>query len=117
MNSPRLMPERRARRTSLVATAAMVAVIAAWKGPAAFAAGGPALAVVALVALPLVVIAAGIRAGRVRVGRASTLVLPFYAAGFLTEAVANPDSRGWAALGAFATALAFASTIAWVRRA
>ena len=50
-------------------------------------------------------------------GRAATLLLPFYGAGFITEAVADPGARGWTTAGAFATALAFASVIAWVRRA
>jgi uncharacterized membrane protein len=106
-----------ARAVATGATAAVLVVLLAWKSPPAAAAGGGGLIVLGLIALPLALVLAGLAASRVRAGRAATLLLPFYGAGFITEAVADPGARGWTTAGAFATALAFASVIAWVRRA
>ncbi len=103
-----------------VAAAAMICVagvLLAWKGPGAVSAGAPGVAILIIVMLPVMALAAGTLAGRVRAGRVASLVLPFYGAGFLTEAMAAPGGRAWAAAGAFATALGFATAIAWVRRA
>jgi len=104
------------RRIAVGATAAVLAILTLWKAPAAMSAGGAGLVLLVLVALPLVGVLAGLARGRVRAGKVASLLLPFYAAGFLTEAVADPSARLWATAGAFVTALAFASVIAWVRR-
>jgi uncharacterized membrane protein len=104
------------QRLAIGSTAAILGVLVLWKGPAAASAGPAGLALLLVVALPLGWVLAGLAGGRVRAGRIASLLLPFYAAGFLTEAVADPSARLWATVGAFATALAFASVIAWVRR-
>jgi len=103
-------------RFAVWATAAILAVLALWKGPAAASAGVAGLVVLLVVVLPLGAVLAGLARGRVRAGKIASLLLPFYAAGFVTEAVADPSARLWATAGAFVTALAFASVIAWVRR-
>jgi uncharacterized membrane protein len=103
-------------RFAVWATAAILAVLALWKGPAAASAGAAGLVVLLVVALPLGAVLAGLARGRVRAGKIASLLLPFYAAGFVTEAVADPSAQLWATAGAFVTALAFASVIAWVRR-
>ncbi|MEJ2516064.1 MAG: DUF2069 domain-containing protein [Gammaproteobacteria bacterium] len=105
------------RRLAGAALLATALVLVAWKGRGALAAGGPGVALLGAVVLPVILLAAGVLDDRVRAGRIASLVLPFYAAGFLTEAMAAPAGRTWAAAGAFATALAFATVIAWVRRA
>jgi uncharacterized membrane protein len=105
-----------AHRFAVWATAGILAVLALWKGPAAASVGAAGLVVLLVVALPLGAVLAGLARGSVRAGKVASLLLPFYAAGFVTEAVADPSARLWATAGAFVTALAFASVIAWVRR-
>lgn len=104
---------RRATLAGLAGTACAVAAL-----PIAAGLEVPATVwVVALSLPPLLAAMAGIGRAQRRTGRWTSLLLPFYAAGFLVAAAGDPALRGWASGGAFAAALAFAAVIAWVRRA
>lgn len=104
------------RLTAVMALAVTGVALAGWLGPAALAAGGPGILLLALLLLPLALGARGLLRGQLRTGRRLSLVLPFYGAALLVGAFGNPGARGWVTLGAFALALGFAATLSWVRR-
>lgn len=93
----------------------MLAAVA-WLGPASIRHGWPAIAALALAMTPLALGLAGLLRERLRTGRWLSLLLPFYAAGFLVGAAGAPAARASTTIGAFCVALAFAAVLSWVRR-
>lgn len=88
----------------------------AWLGPGALRHGWLGFTALALVLAPLALGLAGLLRERLHTGRWLSLLLPFYAAGFLVGAAGDAAARSWTTSGAFCVALAFAATLSWVRR-
>lgn len=107
---------RTARLTATAALAGTMLAAAAWLAPGAGRHGWTGIAVLVLVLAPLALGLWGLLRERLRTGRWLSLLLPFYAAGFLVGAAGDPAARSWTTLGAFCVALAFAATLSWVRR-
>lgn len=105
-----------ARAAAIAALAATGVCLAGWLAPVARDGGWPGWLLVGGLLVPLVLGIRGLARGTPRTARWLSLVLPFYAAGFLVGAVGNPGARGWVTAGAFAVALAFGAAVSWVRR-
>lgn len=104
-----------ARAVAIGALAATGVCLAGWLAPV-IRGGWPGVALLLLLLLPLGLGVRGLARAQPRTAQWLSLVLPFYAAGFLVGAAGNPGARGWVTAGAFAVALAFGAAVSWVRR-
>ena len=109
------MSRQRARGLLLICWLALLLVLLTWwlaasKWPPSYA----SLAVLILI-FPLAGILPALVRGSLRASSAASLLLVPYIGWGLTEAVANPDSRIYAALTVFAGTASFAALIIWLR--
>ncbi|NGP51905.1 DUF2069 domain-containing protein [Thioalkalivibrio sp. XN8] len=105
-----------ARAVAIASLAVTGACLAGWLAPVAGDGGWPGVGLLLLLLLPLGLGVIGLARAQPRTAQRLSLLLPFYAAGFLVGAVGNPEARGWVTAGAFAVALAFGAAVSWVRR-
>jgi uncharacterized membrane protein len=104
---------KRMRRAVIATASALIGVLIAWRAMTGLSVGDVVL--IAVLTLPVGIALPKLQAGHRRAYAWMTLAVTPFLILAITEAVANPTSRGWAALCLLTAFLLFVLLIAYLR--